>query len=61
MVTERTKLTWEERKKLHAKLARGPHVVEKVAEARADYEKARASGELRRKSPPQGDAGTREG
>ena len=39
MVTERTKLTLEERKKLHTKLARGARVVEKVAEARADYEK----------------------
>ncbi len=43
MVTERTKLTPEERKKLHTKLARGPHVVEKVAEAKADYEKAIAT------------------
>lgn len=47
MVTERTKLTWEERKKLHAQLARGPHVVEKVAEAKADYQKMVA--ELARK------------
>lgn len=48
MVTQRTKLTPEERKQLHAELARGPEVVQQVAEAKADYEKARGNGELHR-------------
>jgi hypothetical protein len=52
MVAGKTKRTPEERKKLHAALARRPGVTEKIAEATAEYKKAVAAGGLRRTPAP---------
>jgi hypothetical protein len=46
MVAGKTKRTPEERRKLHAALARRPGVTEKIAEATAEYKKAVAAGGL---------------
>ena len=52
MVTSKAKRTPEERKQLHAALARRPGVVEKIAEATAEYKKGVSAGGLRRAPAP---------
>ena len=61
MVTSKTKRTPDERKKLHAALARRPGITEKIAEATAEYKKAVSSGGLRRTPAPKRNGPARQG
>jgi hypothetical protein len=52
-------LTLDERKLLHAELAKDPSLPGKIDEAMAEVRRAIESGELRRSAPGSGDRGTR--
>ena len=58
MVTKNKKPQLNKEAALRARLALDPDLPEKIDRALADYEEARARGELRRKTTPRGNGGT---